>query len=153
MGLKRVLMSKLIEMNRISTLLIFVLASTSASIAQVMLDISVKNIKALKGSIRVGLFINQNDFPKKASEGKVVPVSESTVTVTFENLRPRDYAISVIHDENNNGELDKNVIGIPKEGFAFGNNAMGKFGPPFFKKSMVRLGKDPVKQILNLRYF
>ncbi len=140
-------------MNRISTLLIFVLASTSASIAQVMLDITVKNIKELKGSIRVGLFSNQKDFLKKAIEGRIVAVSESTLTVTFENLRPGDYALSVIHDENNNGELDKNVIGIPKEGFAFGNNAMGKFGPPSFKKSMVRIEKDPVKQILNLRYF
>ncbi len=57
--------------------------------------------------------------------GKIVKVNGPEVTVVFENLAPGEYGISVVHDENENGDLDKNFVGIPKEGFAFGNNAMG----------------------------
>ena len=133
----------------------FALAIVAASFqvnAQANLEVTVKNIKETKGSIRVGLFTNEDDFLKKAADGKVVKASKSEVTVVFENLKPGTYAVSVIHDENENGELDKNVMGIPKEGFAFGNNAMGTFGPPDFDKAKVTIEKSPLKQVINLKY-
>jgi uncharacterized protein (DUF2141 family) len=121
--------------------------------AQGKLEVTVKNIKEAKGTIRVGLFTNEKDFLKKAAEGKVVKASDAEVTVVFENLKQGDYAISVIHDENENGELDKNIMGIPKEGFAFGNNAMGTFGPPSFEKAKITLGSAPNRQTISLQYF
>ena len=42
------------------------------------------------------------------------------------------YAVKLFHDANDNGRLDTNWIGIPKERFGFSNNAMGRFGPPDF---------------------
>jgi uncharacterized protein (DUF2141 family) len=128
--------------------------SPSFLLAQGKLEVTVKNIKKAKGTIRVGLFTNEKDFLKKAAEGKVVKAnSAEEVTVVFENLKPGDYAISVIHDENENGELDKNIMGIPKEGFAFGNNAMGTFGPPSFEKAKITLGSTTDKQTISLKYF
>lgn len=103
------------------------------------LEVNVNNIKSDKGSIRVGLFNTEKDFLKNAVEGKVVKASGSDVTVLFENLQPGDYALSVIHDENENGKLDSNAFGIPKEGIAFGNNAMGPFGPPSFEKAKMKI--------------
>src|SRR3954470_1547612 len=120
--------------------------------AQSTLEVVVKNLKEVKGTIRVGLFSNENDFLKKAIEGKVVKATANEITVTFENIKEGDYALSVIHDENENGELDKNMFGMPKEGFAFGNNAMGTFGPPSFEEAKVTLGKVKVTQIINLKY-
>lgn len=116
------------------------------------LEVNVNNIKSKKGSIRVGLFANENDFLKNAVEGKVVKVSGDEVTVVFENLKPGDYALSIIHDENENGELDSNALGIPKEGFAFGNNSMGSFGPPSFEKAKIEIRDQPVRQVIRLKY-
>lgn len=116
------------------------------------LVVNVNNIKSQKGSIRVGLFSNEKDFLKNAVEGKVVKISGGEMTIVFENLKPGDYALSVIHDENENGELDSNAIGIPKEGFAFGNNSMGTFGPPSFEKAKVEVRDQPVKQVIKLKY-
>lgn len=121
--------------------------------SQTSLEVTVKNIKENKGSIRVGLFTSEKDFLKKAHAGKVIKVSGPEVKVIFENLPPGEYAVSIIHDENDNGELDSNFMGIPREGFAFGNNAMGSFGPPPFEKAKVKLDKDPVNQVISLRYF
>ena len=137
----------------ILTLFIINLFSATPVLAQTTsLEVNVNNIKSKKGSIRVGLFLNEKDFLKNAVEGKVVKIPGSEVTVVFENLKPGDYALSVIHDENENGELDSNAFGIPKEGFAFGNNSMGAFGPPTFEKAKVELREQPVKQVITLKY-
>ena len=116
------------------------------------LEVTVKNIKQQKGTIRVGLFDNEKDFLKKAVLGKVVKASGTEVTVLFENLKPGGYGLSVIHDENENGELDSNFVGMPKEGFAFGNNAMGMFGPPDFEKALVQVNGEKVVQVISLKY-
>jgi uncharacterized protein (DUF2141 family) len=116
------------------------------------LQVTVRNIKESKGTIRVGLFNNADDFLKKAAYGKIVKAVGTEITVVFENLSAGDYAVSVIHDENENGELDKNFMGIPREGFAFGNNAMGTFGPPSFEKAKITIGKENLKQEVKLKY-
>lgn len=121
--------------------------------AQAKLEVTVKNIKESKGTIRVGLFTTEKDFLKNAALGKVVKATAKEITVIFENLKPGDYAVSVIHDENENGELDSNIMGIPKEGFAFGNNAMGMFGPPTFEKAKITLNKTNDRQVVDLKYF
>lgn len=140
-------------MQSFISLFIISLFSIGLSQAQTTsLEVNVNNIKSQKGSIRVGLFSNEKDFLKNPVEGKVVKISGSDLTVVFENLKPGDYAISVIHDENENGELDSNGLGIPKEGFAFGNNSMGTFGPPSFEKAKIELRDQPVKQVIKLKY-
>lgn len=123
------------------------------TLAQGNIEVTVRNIDEAKGTIRVGLFTNEDNFLKKAIEGKVVKATGTEVKVVFENLKAGEYAVSVIHDENENGELDTNGIGMPKEGFAFGNNAMGMFGPPSFEKAKVVVDKFPVKQVIDLKYF
>jgi uncharacterized protein (DUF2141 family) len=116
------------------------------------LEVQVTNIKSTKGTIRIGLFTTEDSFLKTAVKGKVVPAVVGEITVRFENLEPGVYAVSVIHDANENGELDKNIFGIPKEGFAFGNNAMGNFGPPSFQEAKITLDADDARQVINLKY-
>ncbi len=136
-----------------TVLLLFLVINSGLLNAQTAsIEVNVTNIKSKKGFIRVGLFTNEKDFLKNAAEGKVVRISGEEVTVVFENLKAGDYALSVIHDENENGELDSNTFGIPKEGFAFGNNSMGTFGPPSFDKAKVEVREQPVKQVIKLKY-
>lgn len=122
-------------------------------LAQEDLRIVIKNIKETKGNLMVGLFDNEQSFPKTAVFGKVVAATADSALIVFPDLHPGSYAISVIHDANSNGKLDTNFLGIPKEGFAFGNNAMGTFGPPSFKSAQVRIDTRAVTQVLVLRYF
>lgn len=138
------------------SLLISIILTLSyrAATAQGALEITIKNIRKVTGTVMVGLFDSDKNFPKRAVLGKVITLSGDSVTVEFTDLEPGSYAISVIHDENNNSKLDNGIFGIPKEGFAFGNNAMGMFGPPSFKDaSIVIMEGHPVKQVLLLKYF
>ena len=121
--------------------------------AQLSLEIHVDNIKSKKGSIQFGLFTTEADYLKKPVEKKIIKPTGKEITVVFENLQPGDYALSIIHDENENGELDTNAFGIPKEGFAFGNNAQGSFGPPPFEKAKITMADQNIKQEIKLKYF
>ena len=121
--------------------------------AQSSLEIHLNNIKSKKGSIQFVLFTTEEDYLKNPIEKKVIKSTGKDVTVVFENLQPGDYALSVIHDENENGQLDSNALGIPKEGFAFGNNALGSFGPPPFEKAKITIVDQDIKQDINLKYF
>lgn len=136
----------------VAILLVSVLSSSALLAQSTSLEVTVKNIKGTKGTIRVGLFDKEENFLKTAVKGKVVNASGTEVKVIFEDLPPGEYAVSVIHDENGNEKLDTKAMGIPKEGFAFGNNAMGAFGPPKFDQAKIKLEGNPVQQIITMKY-
>ena len=103
--------------------------------AQNRVEVVIKNVKDASGMIRVALFTNEETFLKKPMIGKLVKATVGETIAVFENVPSGSYALSVIHDSNENGELDSNLFGMPKEGFAFSNDAMGSFGPPSFEKA------------------
>lgn len=61
-------------------------------------------------------------------------IENSMSQVVFEDVPYGEYAVSLYHDQNSNNEMDKNAMGIPKEPYAFSNNARGSFGKPSWKK-------------------
>lgn len=81
-------------------------------------------------------------YPKRRKEAlrriDVVP-HQGVATVAFEGLECRAYALAVVHDENGNGKLDTNFLGIPREGLGASRNARRMFGPPTFDDAKVLL--------------
>lgn len=74
------------------------------------------------------------------------PVASGTLTVQAAgtarfatDLPPGTYAIALIHDENGNGEMDTNALGLPTEAFGFSNRARARFGPPPFERAAFEL--------------
>ena len=65
-------------------------------------------------------------------------------------LPPGEYALSIFHDSNNNGELDTNFMGIPKEPVALSNNARPKFGAPKYKDAVFTVGSEAVVQQISM---
>ena len=67
-------------------------------------------------------------------------------SVTFTGLAPGRYAVNGFHDTDGDGELDTNLLGIPTEGYGFGNGAAGSFGPPDFTAASIAVeGKASVE--------
>ncbi len=64
----------------------------------------------------------------------------------------RTYAISAIHDENGNRQLDRSLIGVPTEGFGFSHNPRILFGPPSFAKARFDATRETT-QTIRMRYF
>ncbi|HET6542022.1 MAG TPA: DUF2141 domain-containing protein [Chryseolinea sp.] len=112
------------------------------ALCQTTLQVTLTHIVGQKGDIIVGVFDSDENFLKKPIERKVMQPSGDSITVVFENLKPGKYAVCVIHDANKNKELDKNKLGIPKEGFGFSNNVLGAMGPPTFERAQFDLTSD-----------
>lgn len=140
------------KMKKLGILSVLVFLAIMAFGQSSSITITVKNIKDLKGSILVGLYTSEKDFLKKPSYGKAAKVNGDEVTVVFDNLPAGDYAVSIIHDENDNKEFDRSKIGLPKEGYCFGNNAKAKFGPPKYSDVKVSLKTEPINQTLAMHY-
>jgi outer membrane protein len=58
----------------------------------------------------------------------------------IENIPSGEYALLVYYDENNNGKIDKNFIGIPREPLGFSNRYEPK-GPPSYSRAAFVLGE------------
>ena len=115
------------------------------------LTVTIKNVKNSDGMILMSLYDTDAGFMKKELKSLQVTILNGEAVAIFKDVAPGTYAISVMHDANNNKELDSNVFGIPKEGFGFSNDAMGMFGPPDFKKAPFQYdGKKGVA--INLKY-
>lgn len=85
------------------------------------------------GKLFVALYNTKDSFLKKPFKTAIVDIKELKSSVTFSDLPKNNYAISTFHDKNNNGKMDTNFFGIPKEAIGTSNDAKGTFGPPKFK--------------------
>ncbi len=100
------------------------------------LTVHVTGARNLKGLIRVAVWNQAAGFPTNpkrlliGASAEITPAHDAYVT--FPHLAPGEYALSTYRDENLNGKLDTNLVGIPKEEFGFSNNARSKIGPPSF---------------------
>jgi uncharacterized protein (DUF2141 family) len=67
--------------------------------------------------------------------GKVLPIINRSVYLKIDSLEFGYYAIKVFHNENSNGKMDFNFLGIPSEDYGYSNNVSGWFGPPEWEKA------------------
>jgi len=67
--------------------------------------------------------------------GKILSIKNKQVIVVIDSLEYGEYAIRVFHDENKNGELDTDFLGIPDEDYSFSNNVSSWFGPPSWERA------------------
>ena len=97
--------------------------------------VTINNFRNNKGSVRVALFNKPDGFPDAKRGFKIIDkkITNRNCMVEFDDLPKGEYAVSVFHDENDNKILDRNFLGIPKEGVGASNNAKGHFGPPKYK--------------------
>ncbi|MFP4458437.1 MAG: DUF2141 domain-containing protein [Candidatus Zixiibacteriota bacterium] len=105
--------------------------------------IKVENIKEEKGKIYCSIHDKAKGFPRDAEsqmEGEIVEVNDvDSVYVSFEKIPYGKYAISLFHDSNDNGKMDYNLFGIPKEGYGMSNNPEIKMSVPSFEECSFEL--------------
>lgn len=103
------------------------------------ITVKISGLKNSNGQLLVGLYNSEVDFLEKGFKSLIQEISNKTGTVIFYNIPEGTYAVSFVHDENNNGEIDTNFIGIPKEDYGCSNNAKGTMGPPKWEDAKFEL--------------
>lgn len=144
---------KIIIVRKIAILFLLIFSSFVA--ASQTLNIQINKIKNDKGEILVSLYNNEQGFPYEATSSIKtfsVKASKGSVVLTAKQLKPGTYAIALFHDADGNRKLTTNILGIPKEGYAFSNNASNFFGIPSFKDASFKLNADTTI-LINMKHF
>lgn len=120
------------------------------------IHVEILNIRSSTGTVACALFESRAGFPAEflssATNVMVIKVRKTRARCTFEDIPPGTYAIGVIHDENMNGKLDMNRLGIPTEGYGFSNDARKLFGPPSFSAASFPYDGRTLDLTISLRY-
>jgi uncharacterized protein (DUF2141 family) len=101
-----------------------------------VIHVEINGLRNDKGQLVCSLYSSADGFPKDAQKAIArtsAAIKDKRGVCEFMGIAPNaTYAISVFHDENSNGKLDTNFMGIPREGVGASNGARGHFGPPKF---------------------
>jgi uncharacterized protein (DUF2141 family) len=97
-----------------------------------ILKIQVIGLKSNKGKILLQV-LNEKDKP---IIGKTATIHNKECNMLILDLKIGKYSIRYFHDENGNCKLDTNLLGLPKEGYGFSNNATSMFGTPSIKERL-----------------
>lgn len=117
------------------------------AMSQDTLTIEIPDIRSNNNAIMLQLF-NENE---EVIHQEMGAIKENKCTIVIDNLKPGKYAVRYFHDENGNGALDTNSLGIPTEGYGFSNDAYGMFGPKPFSEWLFEF-KASKKIILKINY-
>jgi uncharacterized protein (DUF2141 family) len=117
------------------------------------LQVDIAQLRSARGMIRICLTADPANFPNCVDDRDAVTrsIPAAQRSITFAALPRGDYAVAVIHDENDNKKLDT-FAGIPKEGFGFSRNPAIRFGPPRFAAARFTLATDAEEQQVRMRY-
>lgn len=130
------------------------LASPAFSESPSTVLVEVSGFKNTRGTLNCRLFAKAADFPDVEGIFTVrVPIAGPNTSCSFSNIEPGTYAIAVVHDENGNGKLDKNFVGVPSEGYGVSNNKTYALSAPKWGESIFTLGVTESKALqVKLRY-
>ena len=108
-------------------------ASALAPAFAAELSVHLHGIRAQSGLVKVAVVDSQMAWDGKAApvRGDGAPPRGEDARFTFKDLKPGAYAVMITHDENGNGKLDTNVVGMPLEGYGFSNNPQVMRKPTF----------------------
>ena len=120
------------------------LAAETATAAD--LEVSIEGLRSDQGHARVALHRRSPgvDFPGNAVAVASIsrPAEAGGIRIVFTGLAPGDYAVAAFHDADGDGELGRNILSLPTEGYGFSNGARGFMGPPGFDAAAVTVGAD-----------
>lgn len=120
------------------------------------IHVKILDIRNSTGTVACALFESPVGFPieflRSATNVMVIKIRKTQARCDFEDIPPGTYAMAVIHDENMNGKLDTNWLGIPTEGYGFSNDAQGVVGAPSFSAASFPYDGRNLDLTMSLHY-
>ena len=100
------------------------------------------------GHILVSLH-NEASFNKKPIDAASIEIKDGQAIATFKNVSPGEYGVVVLHDKNDNKQMDFEPTGRPKEAFGISNNVM-LMGPPQWSDAKFEVSNEPLSIDIRL---
>jgi uncharacterized protein (DUF2141 family) len=131
------------------------------------LSVTIENVHSDAGEILIGIYDGEDAFKSAIDSSATVSAllpqkwrivgaslraKAGSQSIIFTQLPPGRYAVIAFHDENDNGLLDANAIGVPIEGFGFSNDAHGFLSAPSFDAAAIEVGSIDRTISISLLY-
>ena len=110
--------------------------------------LSVVGFDSDEGKAMIALYNSEEGYSETGEKFKAVAleIKELKCEWVIEELPFGEYAIKLFHDENGDGKMNTNMLGIPSEEYAFSNNATGSFGPADYDDAKFLFNKSGQNQ-------
>jgi len=120
------------------------LAFAASTVMAAELRVRIDNVTKPGATVYLALYDNAGDFAasRQGIAGQFLRADGGEAAATFLDVKPGRYAIAVFCDENGNGKLDTNLLGVPIERVGFSQDAQGAFGPPSFDAAAFDVADD-----------
>lgn len=113
------------------------------------LTVLVNGAEARTGQVVASLFSSDDNYLKEPILEKVMPIKgDGGAQFIFRDLKAGTYSVSIVYDQNGDGNLNTGLFGIPSEPIGFSNNVKGVFGPPSFNETSFTLSKSETISIV-----
>jgi len=112
------------------------------------ITVIVKNIKNTNGKVITSLHNAESFMKSKGLQSSEVKITGDTVTITYKNVLPGEYAIMGIHDENDNKKMDFDLNRMPTESYGMSNNPV-LYGPPTFADAKFELKNEDTEIVIR----
>jgi uncharacterized protein (DUF2141 family) len=113
------------------------------------LKVTIDNVLSDGGQIIAALHTAETFMTAKSVDYFMAEGKKGSVSFTFENVMPGDYAVMVMHDMNGNMQMDFDSNGMPKESYGMSGNEM-VMGPPTFDAAKFKVGDSD--QEIRIRF-
>lgn len=130
-------------------------AGCTGPVSGTWINLTIENLRSSSGSVAVTLYPDQPArFLKPHGSLYVAKVNARTGLAQGCVFVPGPgaYGLALYHDENDNGKIDRNALGIPKEGFGFSNNPRIFLSAPGFSKVRFVVGGGGAALNIRMRY-
>ena len=114
-----------------------------------------EGLRSQQGQLLVLVFAADDGFPsqpERAYRKPTLDLVEPGASFFLDSLPVGEVAVTVVHDEDGDGELDTGAVGIPREGVGTSNNPGLRLGPPRYSDAVIDLRGGAQSTVINLRY-
>ncbi|MEP1421006.1 MAG: DUF2141 domain-containing protein [Erythrobacter sp.] len=132
------------------------LLAASAPTSAGTVTITVTDLRNTKGVVLACMTTKEDIFPRcrrDPNSHRTKVKAANTITIRFEDVEPGEYAIALLHDENDDGKANR-VLGMaPKEGYGFSRDAPVRMSPPDWEDAVFSVGPASQNVKIKMRYF
>ena len=112
----------------------------------------VSGLSPATGTVEVSLFDSAESFmlePHLQQSGTAG--EDGSFETAFVGLPDGEYAVVVVHDANDNGELDSGFLGFGGESYGYSNNVRSWFGRPDFEDAKIMVDQPGTLVEIDLK--
>lgn len=120
------------------------------------IHVKILNIRNSTGAVACALFESPAGFPteflQSATNVTMSKIRDTQARCNFLDIPPGTYALAVIHDENMDGKLGADWLGIPTEGYAFSSGAEASMSAPSFETASFSYDGENLDLTIGVNY-